>query len=76
VSRKKKKKRRSRAKTSEIEKIELAIGKAEKRLGEEGNTDEVEDLLDEIEHRINDMKGKGLKRLVIKELKSKLDRIK
>ncbi len=73
---KKKRRTKGKAKKDPIKDVELAIEKAQRTLADEGNTDEVEDLLDEIEHRINSMKQRHVKRLVIDELKSKLDKIK
>lgn len=73
---KRKKKKRAKSAKNRIKEIESALERAEQQLAKEGNTDGVEDLLDKIEHQINSMKAKGLKRLVINQLKSKLDKIK
>ena len=59
-----------------IRELELAIQKAQERIAEEGKTDEIEEQLDQIEHRINNLKQSGVDTVVIKRLKSALDIIK
>ena len=59
-----------------VREVELAIRKAQERIAEEGKTDEIEEQLDQIEHRINNLKQSGVDRVVIKRLKSALDIIK
>lgn len=73
---KRKKKTTVKSRKGPIEEIELSIKAIERRLAKEGNTDEVEDVLDEIEHQINIREDKGASRTAIKELKSRLDKIK
>lgn len=71
-----KKKTTVRSKRGPIEEIELSIKAIEKRLAREGNTDEVEDVLDEIEHRINTVEKTKVSKTAIEGLKSRLDGIK
>ena len=79
---KKKKKRRKKERVStepkkrQARQIELGIERVQRRILKEGKTDEVEDLLDKIERKIKDMKRRGLKRIVVNRLKSRLDGIK
>ncbi len=73
---KRKKKTTGKSKKGPIEEIESSIRAIERRLAREGNTDEVEDVLDEIEHQINKTEDSGASRTAIKELKSRLDGIK
>ena len=62
--------------TSGVHEVELAIRKAQTRIAKEGKTDEMEALLDDIEHKLNTLKGAGINPVEIKRLKSSLDVIK
>jgi len=73
---KKKRKIIVKSKKGPIEEIELSIKAIKRRLVREGNTDEVEDVLDEIEHRINTVEKTRVSKAAIEGLKSRLDGIK
>ena len=79
---KKKKKRRKKERVStepkkrQARQIELGIERVSRRMAKEGKTDEIEDVLDKIERQIKAMKDRGVKKIVVNRLKSKLDKIK
>ena len=57
-------------------KIENKVNELKKRIKEEGNTDTIEDELDEIEIQIKNLKMAGISKVIINKLKNKVDEIK
>ena len=59
-----------------IKAIENKIEKLAKKIGFYGKTDTIEDELDVVEHKINNLSDAGLDKIKVKRLKDLLDEIK